>query len=452
MGMQIRIPYQPRSWARELHASKKRWNVLVLHRRAGKTTACIHHLMRDALRRPDTKYAYIAPTFRQAKRIAWDMLRNASIIIPGVRLNETELTVTYPNKSKIFLVGAENPDSLRGIGLDGCAFDEYSQQPSNIFSEIISKALGDRLGYAIWLGTPKGKNEFYRIFQESANNGDWMSIFRTIEDSLKMEKGATIQNLRVALEDDRKLVNQGLMTVDEFKQEWYCSFEASIKGAYYEEEIRRMREEDRFGKFPYDPSTLVHTVWDLGIGKSLAIGFYQRFPGRVQMIDYWEGGTNDALPQAVKRLQSKEYVYGKHFAPHDIEVHDFSTGKTRLEVAKGLGIRFEALPKLSVDEGINAGRQLFPRLFVNKSCALWLDAISQYRREWDEDKGIFKPKPLHDWTSHAADVHKYASFAEKAMESRKQQYVQTIEARSKYEGDAEEQKSSVLKGVDISKW
>lgn len=416
MERQIIIPYSPRNWAKELHNSLKRWIVLVLHRRAGKTTAVLNHLQRDCLKVPKSQYAYIGPTYKQSKRIAWDIIKSISFQIPKIGYNEAELTVKYPNGSKLFLAGSENVDSLRGIPLWGGCQDEASLQPSNLFSEVISKCLADHLGYWIWLGTPKGKNEFFRTYQNALNNPDWTCLFKTIDDSLRDEQGETIRNLGQALQDDKKLVQQGLMTEDEFYQEWYCSFDASIKGAYYAGEISRLRQENRFRILPHSPYHKVYDVWDLGVGQQLAIGFYQRIDGEMRMIDYWEGSNTDGIPQAIKALIEKPYIYGKHFAPHDIETTDISTGKSRKDTAKTLGWNFVVLPKLLVDDGIHAGKLMFNHLFVDSNkCSLWLDAISQYHQEWDDKRGMFLEKPYHDWTSHPADVHRYAAIAENMM-------------------------------------
>ena len=293
--MVITILYKPRHWAEALHQSVKRWIVLVLHRRAGKTTAVLNHLQRDCIRTPNAQFAYIGPTYKQSKRVAWDIAKKISIDIPGIEYNESELTIKYPNGSKLILVGSDNPDSLRGMALWGVGFDEYSQQPSNIFSEIISKCLADHLGYAIFFGTPKGKNEFHRLYTQGLKDKDWTVVFKTIDDSIRDEEGETIQNLRQALEDDRKLVAQDLMTQEEFDQEWYCSFEAAIKGAYYAAQIAEARKKGRIKTVSYDPALNVHAVWDLGVGQNLAIGFYQKIGREIHKIDYWEGSNKAQL-------------------------------------------------------------------------------------------------------------------------------------------------------------
>lgn len=396
------IIYYPRLWTKQFHESPKRWKVIVAHRRSGKTTATLNHLIRDAIRNNNTKYAYIAPTYKQAKNVAWDVLKQYTDKISGRKYNEAELRVDLLNNSRITLYGADNPDSLRGIGLWGVIFDEYSQQPSNIFSEIIRPALSDHQGYAIWIGTPKGKNEFYRLYEHARKDKNWLGMLLTVDDTGLINQAE--------LEDSR-----AVMTEDEYQQEWYCSFTAAIKGAYYAEELQKAREEKRITRVQYDNSLPVYTFWDLGISDSMSIGFFQKYKTEIRFIDYYEG-SDKGLNSYVKVLQDKGYTYGQHIAPHDIQVREMTTGKTRLEIAQSLGINFDVLPKLGVADGINAGRLMFRRLWIDEEkCKIWLDYIAQYRREWDDAKGMFKDNPLHDFTSHAADMYRYAAIGENMM-------------------------------------
>lgn len=403
MAKQVVIDYTPRKYFLPLHNTKKRWIVIVAHRRSGKSTSALNHLQRDALRTPNSRYGYIAPTYKQAKNIAWDILKQYAKSIPGIIFNEVELTAKYPNGSKLTLFGSDSPDSLRGMGFWGVVFDEYSQQPSNIFSEIIRPALTDHQGYAIWLGTPKGKNEFYRLYQFACDNEDWLPLFLTVDDTHILPQSEIDQARKV-------------MTDDEFQQEFYCNWLASVKGAYYTSELAQARIEGRITIVPYDPALLVHTVWDLGVGQNMAVGFYQRNGSEIHLIDYWEGSNTDGLPTAIKNLQIKPYVYGRHFAPHDIQQKEMTTEKTRIETAKALGINFEVIPKLGVDEGIHAGKLMFNRLWIDEiKCSFFLEAIEQYHQEWDENRGCFKDYPYKDWSSHAADQYRYAAVIENEM-------------------------------------
>lgn len=288
------------------------------------------------------------------------------------------------------------------MGLWGVVYDEYSQQPSNIHTEIIRPALADHNGYAIWIGTPKGKNDFYRLYEQGKDKDNWLSMMLTVDDTGLIDKKE--------LEDSK-----GVMTDDEYNQEWHCSFEAAIKGAYYAEELAKARKEGRITKVDYDNSLPVYTIWDLGISDATSICFVQKYHQEVRMIDYYES-TDKGLNYYAKILKNKDYVYARHIAPHDIEVRELTTGKTRLEIAGELGIDFYVLPKFPISDGINAGRQMFSRLWVDKNkCSVWLDYIAQYQKEWDDSKGMFKDNPLHNFTSHAADAYRYTALAENLM-------------------------------------
>lgn len=403
--MQIKINYSPREWAKELHTSKKRWNVVVAHRRCGKTVASLNHLIRSALTTPKSRFAYIAPTYKQAKSVAWDIIKEYSFGIPRVKFNEAELRVDYPNGSRITLFGAENVDGLRGIGLWGVVFDEYSQQPGNIFSEVISKCLADHYGYAIWIGTPKGKNEFYNVYQTALKNKDWLGIKKNIDDSLEHEVGEVIDNLRKSLADDKKLVESSVMTANEFEQEWYCSFETAVKGAYYADQIAAARNEKRIANIPYESMLPVITAWDIGMKDYTAIGFFQIVGKEIRMIDYYEN-TGEGMEHYINHVKSKPYVYDRHLAPHDITVREWTAGgRSRLEIAESLGLNFEIGEKANVMDGINAVRSMFSQFWIDeKKNAKFLDALASYTKQWDEKKGQFNDKPLHNWASHAADM------------------------------------------------
>lgn len=413
----IVIDYKPRHWAENFHNTTKRWIFLLLHRRAGKTTAILNHLQRDCIRVKKSLYAYIGPTYKQTKRIAWDIAKEMSRNIPGVEYNESELLITYPNGSKLFLAGSDNIDSLRGLGLWGAGLDEYPLQSPILFSEVISKCLADHLGYCIFAGTPKGKGHFFKTYNVAKKNpNDWELVEKNIDKSLATEEGEAIENLKIALEDDRKLVEQGEMTIDEYNQEWFNSFEAAIKGSYYGDQLTEARKQGRIKIVPYDRELKVHTVWDLGVGPALGIGFYQRIGREIHFIDYWEGEGNQGISDGIEVVKKKPYIYGKHFAPHDINAKEEMTGKTRYDSAKLLGIKFNVIPKISVDDGIDKGKLMFGRLWIDiNKCENWIDLISQYKRDWDDNKKMFKEEPCHDFTSHAADVHRYAAIVEDKM-------------------------------------
>lgn len=399
---QIKIPYKPRDLQAEMHKDLKRWNVLVMHRRFGKTVFAVNHMIKHALTcpLPRPRVALVAPTFTQAKRISWDYVKYYAGVIPGVTFNETELRADFPNGGRIMLLSGENPDALRGIYLDLCVFDEYGMQNPRVWGEVVRPALSDREGAAIFLGTPNGHNHFYEIMQQAKN---------------EVSEGSDYWYWKIAKASETKLVKEEeldaarkQMTEEQYEQEYECSFTAAIIGAYYGRLLVELEDKDRVTRVPYDPALPVHTAWDLGINDSTAIWFAQIFRGgAVNVIDYYEN-TGFGLDHYAEVLRQKDYHYGDHLAPHDIEIRELGSGKSRLETAFSLGIRFKVIPKMKVADGINAARLLMPKCYFDKdNCAVGIEMLKQYRQEWDEKRKMFRDQPRHDFTSHAADAFRY---------------------------------------------
>ncbi len=431
----IEIPYAPRRWAKLLHASFKRWAVLVLHRRAGKTTAVLNHHQRaamddaweyDRLRAllPDAStpqlqvlmqnriYWHVMPSLKQSKIVGWDMLKRFALPIPGVKFNNSELEVTYPDHgygaAKVRLLGADDPDSLRGPGLSGLSLDEYSQIPANAFGEVLSKALADHLGYCIFSGTIKGKDQLYKMFENVRDEHDWYAVWQDIDKSLATEAGPTITALTRAMEDDRRLVLQGVMTQDEFDQEWFLSADASIQGAWYAKEMLAAKTDGRICRVPYEQGLPVDTDWDLGIVDSMAIWFSQSLrSGEVRLIDYYEN-SGEGFQHYIKMLKEKPYIYGKHYGPHDLAIREYGLeGKSRKDIAAGLGLRFEPPVPMtkSVIEDIDVCRAFLSRCWFDETkCAAGLEALRHYRKAYNQRLQEFTGTPVHDWASHGADA------------------------------------------------
>ena len=277
--MQIEIPYAPRPLQGQLHGelSSKRWGVVVCHRRFGKTVMAINHLLRDAIlcAEPNPRYAYIAPTYRQAKAVAWDYLKQFAGAVPMVRFHETELRADLPNGARIQLLGAENPDSLRGIYLDGAVLDEMADMPESLFPEIIRPALSDRKGWALFIGTPRGHNAFYELYTAAEGQSEWhTAIYRASETGI--------------LDEEELEAARSMMTADQFAQEYECSWVANVPGAVFGKEMQEAHEKGRIGSVPYDPSCRVDTWWDLGVGDSTAIWFTQSVGRAIHVIDFYE--------------------------------------------------------------------------------------------------------------------------------------------------------------------
>jgi phage terminase large subunit len=403
----IELGYAPRAPQLALHHAMEghRWVVAVCHRRMGKTVAAVNHLIMKALecQKERPRFAYIAPTLKQAKLVAWDYLKHYTDPVPEREQRESELMVNLPGGRRVTLFGADNPDAIRGAYFDGVVLDEYGLQPPNLFPEVVRPLLSDRQGWATFLGTPNGRNEFYRVWQRAQQDetGQWAGVmFKASQTGI-----ITAEELVDA---------RAAMTEEQYLQEYECSFEAAVRGSIYGSELDLARQEGRITLVPVDPILPVHTTWDLGMGDATSIWFSQHTKtGEVRLVDYYEA-SGEGLPHYVSVLQQKGYAYGEHYAPHDIQVRELSSGRSRWEVAQGLGITFKIVPRIArrtgneLEEGIHAARMLLPKCwFDTKKVATGLDALQHYRRDFNARLGEFKATPIHDWSSHAADAFRY---------------------------------------------
>jgi hypothetical protein len=356
----------------------------------------VNDLLRAAIDsdRDRPRFAYIAPLYKQAKDIAWDAMKHFAgpLTAIGAEFNESELRVDLPRGGRVRIYGADNPDSLRGIYLDGVVIDEPAQIRPSLWTEVVRPALSDRQGWAAFIGTPAGKNDFYEIAERAKASDDWFYL------QLKASETGLLDEQE--LFDARQQMGQ-----DRYDQEYECSFEAAIQGAYYAEALKRVRADGRLGRVPIERALPVSTAWDLGVSDSTAIWFVQIVGREVRVIDY-EEGSGVGLDEYSRILRDRGYLYGAHYLPHDIAVRELSTGKSRLETLRGLGLGdIQVVPQHNVQDGINAVRRLLDRVWIDETrCKRGVECLWQYRREWDEKGKTWRNNPLHDWTSHGADA------------------------------------------------
>src|SRR5207248_6290162 len=329
------------------HARTQRFACIVTHRRAGKTVASIHELQTCALRcqniRP--RFAYVSPFLKQSKTVAWDYLREAAALArAGGMAHESELRIEYANGGQVRLYGADNPDALRGIYLDGVVLDEYADMDPRLWSEVIRPALADRKGWAVFIGTPKGRNALFETWTRAgADPQNWYSLM------LKASETAIIA------QDELDLARRELSD-EQYAQEFECSFDAATVGAYYGKLMADAERDKRIAAVPHECSALVWTAWDLGIRDATAIWFAQTIGRQVRLIDYYEASGVD-LGHYVRELGSKPYEYGGHIVPHDAQAKELGTGKSRLEVMQSLGLKnLSIAPQHRIEDGINAVR------------------------------------------------------------------------------------------------
>lgn len=393
----VDLGYRPRPLQADIHRSLKRWNVLVCHRRFGKTVLCIAELIDKALRcdKDRPRFAYLAPLYKQAKQAAWDYLKSYALKIPGATAHETELRVDLPGDRRVQLFGADNPDALRGMYLDGVVLDEYAQMPPKVWSEVVRPMLSDRQGWAIFIGTPMGRNEFCRLFEMTKAEPGWYGAL--------YKASATKVLLDEELRDAKRQMSE-----PQYAQEYECSFEAAIAGAYYGTLMAQADADGRICGVPHDPIPQVETWWDLGIGDPTAIWFVQRVGREIHAIDYYEASgepVSHYLGVLDQKRRERGYIYGKVILPWDAGGREITSGKSMAQLVKEARYDIEIMPGAQPAHSIEEARRIIPLTWFDKTkCARGIEALRQYRSDWDDSRQAFANRPYHDWTSHAANA------------------------------------------------
>ena len=398
--MKVVIPYTPRKQQAYVHNSLEnfRYAVLCCHRRWGKSVMCINHLIKSAMtnRHHAPRYAYIGPTFSQCKKIAFDYLKYYTKNIPGTKYNETELRADLLNGARITLLSSENPDSIRGIYLDGCIIDECAAGiKPELINSVVMPALTDRKGYMILCGTPQGMNNlFYDYYQKAQADPKWFLYKAKVSDTK-------------IIDDDELAAARAVMGNEKYAQEFECSFIGNIQGSIYGDIIASLEDKKQIGRVPYDPGYLVSTAWDIGFSDATAIIFFQQVSQSINIIDY-EEDIKFAFPHYAQILKEKDYIYDKHIGPHDLEQTSFESGKSLREVAYQMKVRFRIAPRVKLDDGIHAAKMLLPRCYFDgDKCSKLIRALRHYHRKFSDKERVFKLKPVRDFSTHGCDAMRY---------------------------------------------
>ena len=403
----VTIPYAPRRVFMPFHERTKRWACLVAHRRAGKTVAAVNDIVRAAVfsKSQNPLYAYIAPYRSQAKAVAWDYFKYYARPVTQ-EINESELVLELINGAKIRLFGADNADAMRGLGFDGVYMDEYGDFKPSVFGSVIRPAMSDKGAWGVMAGTPKGRNQFWDIYETARRIPDEWFVLRLPASESGLLPQSELNAAKAQLSEDQYL------------QEYECSFEAAIIGAFFGTEMR-LAEPRINERVVFTEGYPVHTAWDLGYRDDTAIWWYQVVGGEVRVIDFYavSGADIRAIAEVVV---NKGYQYGKHYLPHDARAKSLQTGRSIVEqLADHLGINhLSVVPNIGLQDGIQAIRQMLPRTWFNSvKCGDGIEALRQYQREYDEDKKAFRASPRHDWTSHPADAFRMLAVAWRAEPS-----------------------------------
>lgn len=443
----IRIPYNfiPRDYQLPVFRTvpyKKKRGVTVWHRRAGKEKSELNLVINQMTERVGTYY-YFFPTFAQGRKVLWDGIDRDGFRYMDhfpkelvLKKNHAEMKIVIKdkdgNEGSVFqIVGTDNFDYIMGTNPIGCVFSEYSLQNPAAW-EYIRPILAENGGWAIFNLTPRGENHAYDLYEMARTNPDWFCELLTVDDTKRPDGSPVISEQMIQEERDSG------MSEDMIDQEYYCSFSASKQGSYYVRQFRKIAKEGRIREIDWDPELLVDTYWDLGVGDSNAIWFVQSVGNEHRLIDYYEH-SNVGLDHYVKYLEGLPYHYGRHVAPHDIKVREWSTGGiARIEKARQLGINFEIAPDISLEDGIEAVRALLDKCWFDDrklpkdpemglvGAGYGVYALKSYHKEYDQKRKMFKTTPYHDWSSNGSDAFRYfavSNFKKKATKREQRIYM-----------------------------
>jgi hypothetical protein len=406
---EITIPYKftPRSYQipflKAMDNGKKR-AVKVWHRKSGKEKTDWNFTIKETQKRVGN-YWYFFPNLVQARKVIWDGIDQYGVkfldhLPPGCNLNASMMKVTFPNGSTIQLLGAEEFNSSIGGNPVGVVFSEYSITSPFVWSYIRPILLVNG-GWAIFNFTPRGENHAFDLFNlAKADPSNWFCELLTVDDTKTIDPAL--------LEQERKEIIRLNGDDSIFQQEYYCSFVVPIAGAYYAHQIDKAYKEGRITTVPIDTRYSVDTWWDLGKGDKMAVWLVQRIGLKVHLVDFMPNvgkGMTDFIQAIKQKASDRQFILGRHIGPHDIGGTEIFVGKTRKESAAMLGFEFETAPKLRIDDGIDAVRNLWPRIWIDEQhCKDGLNALKNYTKTWDDNLKRFRDEPLHNWASHPSDA------------------------------------------------
>lgn len=377
----------------------------IMHRRAGKDKVFMNILARESVKRVGT-YFYILPYYKQARIIIWEGVDNDGFrfrdhIPPPLvaRRENQQMVMELINGSVIRFLGSDNIDSIVGTNPVGVLFSEYPLHKPQAWN-YLRPILAQNGGWALFNGTPRGKNHAFKLFQLAKRSRKWFTAKMTVDDTTKPDGTPVVT--KKAIQDE---VDAG-MPPELVDQEFYCSFEAGMTGSYYTESFKVIDQSDppQITSVPYDPQLPCGVAWDLGINDQNTLWFYQLFRNEIRLINYYSN-NGMGLPHYVHYINSTGYHVTEHLLPFDVNVREYSSGRKRIETFRKLKlIGLRVLPKLSKQEGRNAVRQILPRCYFDSiKCADGIECLRNHHREYDEKANAFRDNPAKSEWIHGAD-------------------------------------------------
>lgn len=393
----------------------------IAHRRWGKDDVFLHHTAIEAHKRPAT-YWHALPEYAQARKAIWTAVnprtgrRRIDEAFPRElreSTNDNEMFIRFRNGSTWQVIGSDRYNSLVGAGVAGVTFSEWALCNPSAWG-YIRPMVEENDGWAAFITTPRGRNHAKAMYEMAKDNPRWFAEISSIHDT-----GALSQaQLDESIAEYSALYGEDIGRA-QFEQEYECSFNAAILGAFYAREMAALRREGRVADIEPAAGRPVHRAWDIGVRDDTSIWWFQVVGAQVFVLDCYtaSGAGLDHYAGIVEQRRADHgWRDGIDFVPHDAKVKEWGTGRTRVETMRSYGLNPELVPDAGKLDGINAARQTLARCVFHPRCEeVGLPALEQYRREWDDDKKAFKASEVHDWTSHLADAFRYLSLAWRKM-------------------------------------
>jgi len=408
--------YQKELWKALVHDGK---NVCAnWHRRSGKDELLLNALAVKAMQR-QANWAYMFPEISHARRAMWQAInphtgrRRISEAFPQEILdgppNETEMRLKLVNGSSIIFFGSDQYDRLVGASLAGIVSSEHALSHPSAYA-FFSPMLRENGGFFAAISTPRGRNHFYSLFNYASKSPGWFAQSLSADQTGSLTPEALEEARQEYIDLYGLDAGQAL-----YDQEYLVSFNAAILGSFYAREMLAVRAEGRIDPTLEAEDAPVHRAWDIGVRDDTSIWWWQSVGTQIYILDcYTASGVGvDHYAQVIEdRRKEHGWKDGTDYVPHDARVKEWGTGRTRVETMMSMGLNPQVVSQAGLLDGINATRQTLGRcVFHPRTEEIGISALEQYRREWDDEKKVFRANPLHDFHSHLADAFRYLAMA-----------------------------------------
>jgi len=420
LTIERRIRWYQRPFHEYLVGGGKR-AIEIAHRRWGKDEIVLAATCELAHQRV-ASYWHCLPEYEQGRKALWNAInahtgkrRIDEAFPPEIResKDEQQMLIKLKCGSTWQIIGSDRYDATVGAGVAGIAYSEWALANPSAWA-YHRPMLEENNGWAAFITTPRGRNHAKAMYDMAKGNPKWFAELSSIHDT----QALTADQVEESLAEYIALYGEDIGRA-QFEQEYECSFNAAILGAFYAREMAAVRKENRIADIEAIPGRPVHRAWDIGVRDDTSIWWFQVVGVQVFILDCYTAsgvGLDHYADIVHKRHEERGWKLGTDFVPHDAKVKEWGTGRTRVEQMRDFGLHPELAPNATKLDGINAARKTLARCVFHPRCEEHgLSALEQYRREWDDDKKAFRASEVHDWTSHLADAFRYLSLSWKVI-------------------------------------